>query len=135
MITFDARVVGTVETVAALAAAGRTVQAATLMGMARGVQGGVSVVRGHASGRPGPRVISGDFRRSITGDAGIQGDTVVGWVGSNAAQAARLELGFYGPDILGRVYNQPPYAYLQPSVPGVAEMVGSEIATAVRGAL
>jgi hypothetical protein len=135
MITFDARVIGTAAAVAGLVAAGRTVQAATLQGMARGVQGGISVARGNASGRPGPRNITGDFRRSITGDAGIQRDTVIGWVGSNAAQAARLELGFVGADILGRVYNQPPYPWLLPSVPGVTEMVTTEIASAVRGAL
>lgn len=69
-------------------------------------------IKGHASGRPGPRVITGNYRRSWTtrhfGHSSM--------VGSNAPQARRLEYGFYGPDRLGRVYNQPPFPHVGPAV-------------------
>lgn len=69
-------------------------------------------IQGNASGRPGPRVITGDYRRSwnVTGSGG----TYV--VGTNKPQARRLEYGFYGPDRLGRVYHQPPFPHVGPAV-------------------
>lgn len=69
-------------------------------------------IMAHASGRPGPNVITGDYRRSWNtthlGMASV--------VGTNKPQARRLEYGFYGPDRLGRVYHQPPFPHVGPAV-------------------
>lgn len=72
-------------------------------------------IKGRASGRPGPRTITGDYRRSWTTEPfGMFGGT--GYiVGTNKAQARRLEYGFSGTDSLGRNYNQPPYPHVRPS--------------------
>lgn len=69
-------------------------------------------VKANASGRPGPRVITGDYRRSITLE--MEGTSAV--IYSDAPQAARLEMGFAGPDALGRVYNQPPFPHWEPAI-------------------
>lgn len=72
-------------------------------------------VKANASGRPGPRVISGDYRRSINGRVRNHGGVMVGSVGTAAPQARRLEYGFVGADRLGRMYNQRPYAHFGPA--------------------
>lgn len=69
-------------------------------------------VKANASGRPGPRAITGDYRRSWTRKKVPGGFNV----GTNRPQARRLEYGFVGADSLGRVYNQPPYPHLGPAV-------------------
>lgn len=69
-----------------------------------------------ASGRPGPNVITGDFRRSITHDVVTGGLRSEGAAGSGAPQAARLEWGFTGTDSIGRHYNQPPYPWARPAL-------------------
>lgn len=69
-------------------------------------------VKRNASGRPGPRVISGDYRRSI----GVE-KIEDGWaIGTDAAQGMRLEFGFTGVDSLGRYFDQPPYPHWQPAI-------------------
>jgi len=107
------------------------------VGMRRGGLLGQSIVRGNASGRPGPRVVTGDFRRSIVADTeavGFGGQGVVfSQIGTNAAQGLRLEFGFYGVDVLGRRYNQPPYPYMARSVPAVAAAYESEVLKAFKG--
>ena len=80
-------------------------------------------------------MITGDFNRSIVGDSERAGGIVFGQIGTNAAQAARLEYGFSGADRLGRVYDQPPYPYLQPSVPEVSALVVAEVQSAIGRAL
>lgn len=78
-------------------------------------------VRANASGRPGPRVQTGDYRRSIGlemygADGGIQAV-----VGTNAPQARRLEYGFMNMrDSLGRLYHQPPFPHFNPALDSVA---------------
>lgn len=72
-------------------------------------------IKANASGRPGPRAITGNYRRSwSTSHMGMMST-----VGTNAPQARRLEWGFYGPDRLGRVYNQPPYPHVGPAVDAI----------------
>jgi hypothetical protein len=100
------------------------------IGMRRGTLLGQSIVRGNASGRPGPRNVTGDFRRSIVGDTEVAGDKVLSQIGTNAAQALRLELGFYGVDVLGRKFSQPPYPYMGRSVDAVIEAYRSEVTKA-----
>jgi hypothetical protein len=68
-------------------------------------------IQANASGRPGPRVITGDYRRSWnTTHLGMSSV-----VSTNKPQARRLEWGFYGPDSLGRVYHQPPFPHVGPA--------------------
>ena len=79
-------------------------------------------VKANASGRPGPRAITGDYRRSITATRGAEGFGAMlgGWtVGTNAPQGPRLEYGFVGTDRAGRRYNQPAFPHFGPAVPGV----------------
>ena len=93
----------------------------------------VTDVRANASGRPGPRAPTGNFRRSITHmPARNEGTSVKAYVGSNAVQARRLELGFYGPDSLGRHYNQPPYPWLRPAIPKAAAHLRNEVARGIQ---
>lgn len=73
-------------------------------------------VKARASGRPGPRAPTGDYRRSIT--TKVTSDpagTITGAVGTNRPQGRRLEMGFVGVDSLGRRYNQPPYPHFGPA--------------------
>jgi hypothetical protein len=70
----------------------------------------------NASGRPGPNVITGDYRRSIQVQFSEAGGQYAAMVGTNAPQGARLEFGFHGQDSLGRHYNQPPYPHFGPAI-------------------
>lgn len=70
-----------------------------------------------ASGPPGPRAITGDYRASWnTQKTEETPDSVTFTVGTDRPQGRRLEYGFVGRDALGRVYNQPPYPHLQPAI-------------------
>lgn len=69
-------------------------------------------IQAHASGRPGPRAPTGDYRRSWD----VTHHGMASTVHTNKPQARRLEFGFYGPDRLGRVYNQQPYPHVGPAV-------------------
>lgn len=82
-----------------------------------------STVRAKASGRPGPRVQTGDYRRGIAANHGMGPSPRAGGglvptstVRSNAPQAWRLERGFVGADVLGRIYNQPAYEHWGPAI-------------------
>lgn len=79
--------------------------------VARYSQLALAKVRANASGRPGPRRITGDYTRSMN-------VTRIGpfarSIGTNAVQGPRLENGFVGTDAIGRVYHQPPYAHFGP---------------------
>ncbi|MEU6511888.1 hypothetical protein [Streptomyces sp. NPDC046942] len=73
-------------------------------------------VKVNASGRPGPNVITGDYRRSWTHEVRVAGGVVSGTVGTDKPQGRRLEYGYIGPDSLGRIFDQPPYPHLGPAV-------------------
>lgn len=76
-----------------------------------------ALAKDHASGRPGPEVVTGTLRRSIKHDP-ISPWGVYGWqtqIGPTVIYARRIELGFAGTDALGRHYNQPPYPYFGPA--------------------
>ncbi|MFD7769856.1 hypothetical protein [Streptomyces sp. NPDC059787] len=73
-------------------------------------------VKANASGRPGPNVITGDYRRSWTHEVHVAAGVVSGTVGTNKPQGRRLEYGYVGPDVLGRIFDQPPYPHLGPAV-------------------
>jgi hypothetical protein len=75
----------------------------------------VTAVRGRASGRPGPRAITGNYRRSWTSQTRKSAAGTQAVCGTNAPQGRRLEYGFNGADSLGRVYRQPPYPHAGPA--------------------
>lgn len=71
-------------------------------------------IKGRASGRPGPRTITGDYRRSWTTEAVSRGPASGFAIFTDKKQGRRLEEGFVGTDSLGRHYNQPPYRHVLP---------------------
>lgn len=70
---------------------------------------------GMAPSMPGepPKKVTGRLADSITGRTEVNGDGVVGLVGTNVEYARRLELGFVGTDAAGRSVNQQPRPYLR----------------------
>lgn len=80
-------------------------------------------IKGRASGRPGPRIITGDYRRSWTTQR-IRGGAIVG---TNKAQGPRLEHGFNGTDSLGRGYNQPPYPHVRPAADEIEQQYAPDM--------
>ena len=96
-------------------------------------------VRARASlpktGPPGPRAITGDYRRSITLTNTFDGGQPVALVHTNRPQARRLEFGFVGPDILGRVYNQPPYPHWRPAAEGMDRVLQQHVRAVINGAI
>ncbi|MEM7211428.1 MAG: hypothetical protein AAF479_05940 [Pseudomonadota bacterium] len=94
-------------------------------GMNRAVQFAVGVAkvkvnRGNARGnnpsRPGepPKKVSALLFSSIVGEVEVFGDTVTGRYGTNVVYGRRLELGYFGADSAGRVFNQAPRPFLRP---------------------
>ncbi|MFD4394359.1 hypothetical protein [Kitasatospora sp. NPDC058478] len=75
-----------------------------------------TAIRAGASGRPGPGVQSGEYRRSWTTEVHATATGVEATVGTSRPQAARLEYGFSGADSLGRVYHQAPLPHVGPAV-------------------
>lgn len=76
-----------------------------------------ALIMENASGRPGPNVISGDYRGSwkpepfpVPDGGGVE-------VGTREPQGRRLEYGFMNRyDSLGRFYRQPPFPHVEPAV-------------------
>lgn len=68
----------------------------------------------------GPRLLTGDYNRSINRLTTRRATTSRSEVGSSAPQAARLEHGFHGVDSLGRNYSQQPYPHFGPGLDEVA---------------
>ncbi|MFD3667180.1 HK97 gp10 family phage protein [Streptomyces sp. NPDC058672] len=92
-------------------------------------------VQRNASGRPGPRVITGKYRASWRSEVHRGGPVVIGEVGTSAAQGRRLEFGFVGADSLGRHYHQPPFPHLGPAVEKAGPVLVRELGQAVVSAL
>lgn len=90
-------------------------------------------VKRHASGRPGPNVITGDYRRSWnTRRSG--GNTNPTWtISTNKPQGPRLEYGFYGVDSLGRMYHQAPLSHVQPAVDEAEPKLYAAVQAALNG--
>lgn len=86
---------------------------------------GLAKVKANASGRPGPRFRTGDYRR--TWNARFDADGLMVSIGTNAVQARRLEYGFVGADSLGRIYNQPPYPHVRRAAEEIAEPFQLEV--------
>lgn len=75
---------------------------------------------GGAAGEIGPRVQTGDYRRSIGLQTGESGGDPFAEVGSSAPQARRLEYGAHGRDSLGRHMNNPPLPHFRPALDTIA---------------
>ncbi len=50
----------------------------------------------NADGRPGPNIVTGRLRSSITGQ--VSGDGFSAVIGSNVEYAPRIEMGYHGPE-------------------------------------
>jgi hypothetical protein len=103
--------------------AGRLEQAADRVGpeVNRAVQQQGRLLRAlimeRASGRPGPNVITGDYRESWEPEPFAVPDGGGVEVGTREPQGRRLEFGFYDmTDSIGRHYFQPPFPHVEPSV-------------------
>lgn len=94
----------------AAAAAAPAMHQATI----RSAEEGLARVKANASGRPGPRRVTGDYTRSMSVNVTYTGGGVTADIGTNAAQALRLEFGFHGTDRIGRRYNQSPLPHWRP---------------------
>ena len=93
----------------------------------RWVLAGLARVKSNASGRPGPRRVTGDYTRTMNARFERSGQGLTGTIGTNAVQAMRLEFGFVGTDSLGRRYNQPPYPHWRPAFEWMTANVRSEL--------
>jgi len=92
-------------------------------------------VRANASGRPGPRVITGDYRRSISQLNKKDAKGVAeAHVYTNAPQALRLEYGFHGVDALGRSINQDPLPHWRPAMEGMDEFLTNQAGNQIQKA-
>lgn len=90
-----------------------------------------------ASGRPGPEVVTGTLRRSITHDP-ITPWGLGGWqtrIGPTVIYGRRIELGFHGTDSRGRQYNQPGYPYFSPAWRSAASRMAEIYAKHYRAAI
>lgn len=72
-------------------------------------------VQAAASGRPGPRAQTGDYRRAWHMVETFGAGAVRARVQNNSPQAWRLEAGYVGTDVAGRVVDQPPYPHAGPA--------------------
>lgn len=77
---------------------------------------GIARIRGNASGRPGPNVITGAYRNSWRPETHPLPHGAICTIGTDLPYGRRLEFGFTGTDSLGRNYNQPPFAHVQPAL-------------------
>lgn len=80
----------------------------------------VSSVQQHASGAPGPEVITGDYRRSWKAVFEYVGSVLEARAETDAEQALRLEHGFHGVDAIGRTFAQAPRPHVLPAVNEIA---------------
>jgi hypothetical protein len=78
---------------------------------------GKARIAGNASGRPGPNVITGDYRGSWRTETRRLPYGAICTLGTDRPQGRRLEWGFTGTDSIGRSYNQPPFPHVQPALP------------------
>jgi hypothetical protein len=103
--------------------------------VARGMQHtatlGIARIRGNASGRPGPNVITGAYRNSWRAEHRRIPHGAECTIGTNAPQGRRLEFGFVGVDSIGRHYNQPPFPHVQPALPYIQNTLMASMRLAV----
>ena len=81
-------------------------------------------------GPGGPRLMTGDYNRSISRLTVRTATESPNYVGTNKPQGARLEFGFVGSDSKGRSYNQKPYPHFGPALDEIAEDFTAAVAAA-----
>lgn len=101
-------------------------------GVAHTAELGAARVRGYASGRPGPNVISGDYRDSWQ-PAPIRRFPygALCTIGTDLPYGRRLEFGFTGTDSLGRYYEQKPFPHVQPALPFIGQTLMAQMRLAI----
>lgn len=83
-----------------------------------------ALIMERASGRPGPNVISGDYRGSWQPEPFAVPDGGGVTVGTREPQGRRLEYGYMNMyDSLGRFFRQPPFPHVEPSVNELEENI------------
>ncbi|MFD7867316.1 hypothetical protein [Streptomyces sp. NPDC059783] len=89
-------------------------------------------IRGNASGRPGPNVITGAYRNSWQTETRRLPYGAQCTIGTDAPQGRRLEFGFMGmTDSLGRTYHQPPLPHVGPAIDYIGATLLMEMRHAV----
>ena len=87
-----------------------------------------------AAGMKRTRVVSGTLRRSWRTE---RVGAYAARVGPTMVYARRIELGFRGPDSLGRTYNQAPKPYVRPAydevLPTLRAFAKATLTAALRG--
>lgn len=81
-------------------------------------------------GPGGPRLLTGDYNRSINRRTTHTPTISTAEVGTDAPQAARLEFGFHGTDSLGRTYDQKAYEHFGPAMDTVGPKFEGAVAAA-----
>lgn len=92
---------------------------------------GVARIRGNASGRPGPNVITGAYRNSWRPELHGLPYGAQCTIGTDLPYGRRLEFGFYGTDSLGRTYAQPPFPHVQPALGYIGQILLGQMRLAV----
>lgn len=93
-------------------------------------------VKANASGRPGPRAQTGDYRRSIGLQVREGVASITAEVGTNAPQGRRLEFGYWGLlDSLGRMFHQPAYPHFGPAADDMEHRFPAAVESTVGRAL
>lgn len=88
-------------------------------------------IRRNASGRPGPNVITGAYRASWRVEEFAVPHGGGAEIGTDKPQGRRLEFGFVGADSLGRIYNQPPFAHVEPALNELSPQIQAAFRTAL----
>ncbi|MFD7980184.1 hypothetical protein [Streptomyces sp. NPDC059071] len=96
---------------------------------------GQARIRGNASGRPGPNVITGAYRTSWRAHPRRIPYGAQCTLGTEAPMGRRLEFGFTGTDSLGRHYNQPPFPHVGPAIDFITATLHAQMRLAVAEAL
>ena len=91
----------------------------------------VARIRGNASGRPGPNVITGGYRNSWRAETKRLPYGAQCTIGTELPFGRRLEFGFTGTDSLGRSYAQPPFPHVQPALPFIEQTLMGQMRMAV----
>lgn len=92
---------------------------------------GIARIRGNASGRPGPNVITGAYRNSWRSEMHALPHGAACTIGTDLPYGRRLEFGFTGTDALGRNYAQPPFAHVQPALGYIGSTLLAQMRLAV----
>ena len=96
---------------------------------------GVARIRGNASGRPGPNVITGAYRNSWRPETRREPYGATCTIGTELPYGRRLEFGFTGTDSLGRSYAQPPFPHVQPALPYIGQTLLAQMRLAITEAI